>query len=643
MKVKKQDSVFGNQDNDGPNNILRNAGSKLSPEFYKRESSQLERQIRNYKLYYCFVAAYCSLGKLFALPMQLVAITSARNGEKAEHSQNVMMLFRVILLTGFPWILKPLFAWYCDRFFPFRYRIKGYALVISILNIIIMSTVHFTSSVRVFEIAVEIYLFTIVILDTIAQGMMTATISLERRLLEKIYPFTPIRRRRYSQETIKLVDIAIKEKPKEEPESSNSSETLNRGSKLPSIYSVQKPTDDEWHIESSKSLRDQPESETRAIQTEVIGRQGVKKLDFIWEPSYTSNYALYLAAYYFFGYAFTFVGYNSFIKLLQDQDKVTLQDLERHNPPVLISIGCSVVLLVYSITFKELRKGSWFNDAPTRIDLKGMLRMLFRGRPSLLVSIMLVIGMNPLNFIFEKVMLACRINQQHKDMIDIKEAMLLNSPIALTGLVMLVVMIMIRRRIRWAGVRKLGAGMLFAQFCVGVAMLLYSFREEEEVLRLQSFQYGYALASCLIWEGLGAICRICLVERFIPSAMDGNEVFLVNLISAIVSLSRWVGKFLYVFQASLLLNDGDDAKFRYALLIDGLFLLTSVTLLMIYRNTKSETYKVRYSEKTADLLRWKLLEPHSETEEFTIDIERQTDSKAIEGATQSTTANSKLR
>ena len=643
MKVKKQDSVFGNQDNDGPNNILRNAGSKLSPEFYKRESSQLERQIRNYKLYYCFVAAYCSLGKLFALPMQLVAITSARNGEKAEHSQNVMMLFRVILLTGFPWILKPLFAWYCDRFFPFRYRIKGYALVISILNISIMSTVHFTSSVRVFEIAVEIYLFTIVILDTIAQGMMTATISLERRLLEKIYPFTPIRRRRYSQETIKLVDIAIKEKPKEEPESSNSSETLNRGSKLPSIYSVQKPTDDEWHIESSKSLRDQPESETRAIQTEVIGRQGVKKLDFIWEPSYTSNYALYLAAYYFFGYAFTFVGYNSFIKLLQDQDKVTLQDLERHNPPVLISIGCSVVLLVYSITFKELRKGSWFNDAPTRIDLKGMLRMLFRGRPSLLVSIMLVIGMNPLNFIFEKVMLACRINQQHKDMIDIKEAMLLNSPIALTGLVMLVVMIMIRRRIRWAGVRKLGAGMLFAQFCVGVAMLLYSFREEEEVLRLQSFQYGYALASCLIWEGLGAICRICLVERFIPSAMDGNEVFLVNLISAIVSLSRWVGKFLYVFQASLLLNDGDDAKFRYALLIDGLFLLTSVTLLMIYRNTKSETYKVRYSEKTADLLRWKLLEPHSETEEFTIDIERQTDSKAIEGATQSTTANSKLR
>src|SRR3990167_7282357 len=632
-KSAESTSSFGIPSKEGPNNILRNAGSKLSPEFYQREIEELQRQIRNYKLYYCFVAAYCSVGRMFTLPLQLVAIYDARmNGEKSE---GLGPLVVVIIMTGIPWMLKPFFAWYCDRFFPFRYRIKGYALVISILNIFIMSVVHFSSEVYVFEIAVEIYFFTIVILDTIAQGMMTATISLERRLLEKIHPFSPIRRRRYSQEIIKLMDIRIRDKP-EEIEAANSS---NKAVRQQSIFVTERPTDEEWQLESENGTREEipPTPQEQSNQSQRKKGAGIKKEDFIWEPSYTSNYALYLAAYYFFGYFFTFVSYNVFIRMLQDkQEKVTNRDLEQFSPPIYISIGCSLVLLVYSYFFKELRKESWINQHPTQIRFREVMSMLFQGRPSLLVGFIVIIGTNPLNYLFEKMMLACRVQQQHHDMIDLKTALITNSPIALTGLIMLVVMVVLRNRIRWAGLRKLGGTLILAQIVAGVMITVYSYRDSHQFLSTDGMQYAYALACCLIWEGVGALCRLCLVERFLPSTPDGHEVFVVNVISALVSSSRWLGKFMYILQAFFIIEHGKDEGLRWALLIDSGFVVAAFVMLWIYKNTKSETYKIRYSEKTADLLRWKLLEPSTNTQEFTIDIEGNGETKEYATTTGST-------
>ena len=590
MKVKKQDSVFGNQDNDGPNNILRNAGSKLGASYYQREIDELQRQIRNYKLYYCFVAAYNALSRLFLVQIQFIALSDYNNQDPGFSN---WYMWYIVGSYSLPAILKPVFAWYSERFFPFRYRIKGYALVISILNIIIMSTVHFTSSVRVFEIGMQLSSISVLMLDAIAQGMTTTTIAMEKRLLQKLHPFTPIRKRKYQLGRLQVIETT----------SDAMMESANQARQELPLNLDRKPS------QNFDDFLSQQPSATQ-MSTDSLTK---KEATYIWEPSHTSNYAQYLAVFHLFAYIFTFASYYLFIHILNKnpEHKASMKDFQKFTPALYISISFSAVLLVSTLCFRELRRDSWVEKNPPQIDLRFIGRSLFTGQQGRLVWLVGALTANPLNFVFAKVMLESF--ELMDDGATLTGTLTLTLPILMAGVVVAAVLLGLRNSVRFSGVASFGGLMIVTQGVVLLLMFAFAMRSHIGFLTSHSMVGVYLLGSAIVMEGIGGLGKLCLVERFTPGAPKGYSVFLVNLVSAIVTFGLWLSRILIFLQSELLFDKSELQKgFIESLGLDAIFWVFCIMLLYFYKKKQIENPdKRRASEVAYD---WKqLVLPSSST------------------------------
>ena len=78
-------------------------------------------------------AVYSSMTEFISLPFLLHL--EAKN-------ESFKQIYGALLYL--PWILKPLYGFLADWFFLFKYRIKGYVVILTSLNIVICLIIVFT-------------------------------------------------------------------------------------------------------------------------------------------------------------------------------------------------------------------------------------------------------------------------------------------------------------------------------------------------------------------------------------------------------------------------------------------------------------------------------------------------------------------
>lgn len=161
-------------------NPLLNRDSYLDEAAFRREEKQIEKEIFYYKLTYCAIAVYCSMSKLLSVPVyiELSKIYETRKG-----------LFLIFLVGGLTALVKPLFGWIGDWFFPFGYRVKTYCIACCLINLILMIFLHYSTSYWSLFVLSMLLELNMNCLDAIAQGMTSITIEMELRLLAKKHPF----------------------------------------------------------------------------------------------------------------------------------------------------------------------------------------------------------------------------------------------------------------------------------------------------------------------------------------------------------------------------------------------------------------------------------------------------------------------
>lgn len=170
------------------NRINLLGGSYVNQESLDEETEELKEQIREYKWTYCCIGLYYGVKSFFYVPIQLTLdiFAETKRGESA--STELKWMYYSAFIFSLPWFLKPVFAWIVDRLFPFGYRIKSYCLALAVCNILAAGVFIILDFGKAIQIVTLVNVFTSVILDTIAQGMTTLTITMEQRVQFKSNP-----------------------------------------------------------------------------------------------------------------------------------------------------------------------------------------------------------------------------------------------------------------------------------------------------------------------------------------------------------------------------------------------------------------------------------------------------------------------
>lgn len=146
----------------------------------KMEVEQLSSRLVSYRAMYLATGAYCSCTSLITpLFRQFMKDRDSRYTDE------------FTLLIQAAWVAKPLFAFLSDWIFPFNFRIKGYVVVLAIVNAIlcIIGAIHVQKITQPHQSLVPFQMMTFFIfvnlafVDSICQGMTTITLRLEQRLV----------------------------------------------------------------------------------------------------------------------------------------------------------------------------------------------------------------------------------------------------------------------------------------------------------------------------------------------------------------------------------------------------------------------------------------------------------------------------
>jgi len=318
-------------------NKIIETSSALNEDHFTSEIVELERHIFKYRLAYCAIGAYCAFHRGFLVPLGLIV----KDGPQERKPDTDMLEFYFTyfhLVITLPWVMKSLFGLIGDIFFPFGYRVKGYCIIASILNICLSITIIFFDRVSQGEKMVFILTFCMIVsislLDATAQGMTTLTILMQKRLLQKKYPTLTFKR-------------------------GTSADLL--GFALPS------------------------------------GEDGEKL-----KPSYIKCYAEYLMANYGSTYIYMALGYIMFFyeqKRISCQENINYDSLIRtFKYCVWLCLITSFMLLYSSFKFKELKRTSWF-QLPQNTNLCSTLKKIFCNKSSLLFLIVFSMVFNPSNYV----------------------------------------------------------------------------------------------------------------------------------------------------------------------------------------------------------------------------------------------------
>ena len=173
-------------------NPLLNRDTYLDDTSFKREQDQLASEILAYKMIYCSIAFYCAMSNIFTVPSVVL------NVRHKDEDLNTAFVYNGLSFFG-PCLLRPLFGWIGDWYFPFGYRLKGYCIFNCLINIALISTFHFYLTEGSFSFITFMIKLNSVWLEAVALGVTSITIEMERRLILKQNPYAKTVKERLSR------------------------------------------------------------------------------------------------------------------------------------------------------------------------------------------------------------------------------------------------------------------------------------------------------------------------------------------------------------------------------------------------------------------------------------------------------------
>lgn len=456
-------------------NPLLNRTSYLDDDSFVREEKQLQSEILEYKVAYCSIAVYSTIDQLLAIPYYIAIkdIYDTKSG-----------LF--VLFTAFciPCVLKPLFGWLGDWYFPFRYRLKSYCVLTCLINLILVSALHQYNSVMSLGIISTLMKLNLLFIESISQGMTTITIQMEHRLMVKKHPFAP--------------------------------EVRNRSKSEPGI----------------------------TIDTMAFGLLGY---DRIWQPSYTRIFGQYWIVYIGARYFWLFIGHIAYSRLihtpvwLQSGSRDILENSSYRYSNAIIAIA-SIILIIGMMFFKEKKMTTCFSENNKNKHLLKSLSAVFFKPESTLIYITVFMLCNPLLYVglISYTYLAIQARQREMwkyiDMVSILAA-------GVICMAFLSVTSIFLKRVKSIHFMLLIIGTSLA---FNIVMVLFSFSSDFEFLDQFWITFGLCVAALSGFWLVAGFSTIFIVDRFIKKVPIGHEFFCLNLLTATVYLGTLIGNIMHI-------------------------------------------------------------------------------------------------
>lgn len=496
-------------------------GSMITEESTKKETAELEKQIKNYRVMYVLIGSYCSLYRLFFACYGLYL-------QKVHHSDDFKdkMIITAYSVTIFnlPWVLKPIFGYIGDLFSPFGYRAKGYIRIITVCNSGLL--LGFIRYGRHENISYFLFMFVLFssFLDSIAQGMTTITVTMELRLEEKKNPFVEFR----CKEGSEIMEV-------DRLEYSNQATTLLSKKK-------------------------------------------------VWEPSMVKNFAIYVAATYASYCVWLFFGFYFSLLDLQQQHEGRVISSSQEDVKNL-SVFCTVAsALLFGSTFclSELKRTSWWSPNLRKKPFKVVMKGIFQSRNTYLIFVLGLLSINPSNFFWEFayeffVTNSFKLHQ-------VTNVVYLSSPILVSGLLSFLILLYMTK------VWKYKMTAWYLKMVVVITLLnltnhfLMSICNSQSWMKSQMVLYLYAVVAFFSMDIVTAIIKVCLVDKFLLKSPKGYEVFYINMVLSLLSLTRGVGKFLHSLETAWFdVSVKDTKKIRATVYINSAFVATATVLYWLYR------------------------------------------------------------
>ena len=510
-------------------------GSMITEESIKIEIEELETQIKNYKAMYVLIGCYCSLYRLF---FSSYGISLLKKHKTGSFEDQMIITAKSVAIFNLPWMLKPIFGYIGDVFSPFGYRATGYIRIITMCNaLILLGYIRYGDSDNIIW-----YLFTYVglssFLDSIAQGMTTIVVTMELRLEEKKNPLVEFRTKEGS-------DIMEVDRLEEVNESSNG-----------------------------------------------IGKNRV------WEPSLVKNFVVYVAATYASYCLWLFVGfYFSLLNLKKQAQGIVISSSESDIKNVSIfCAGASVVLFLCTFFLSELKRTSWWSPNIRKKPFKVVLIGIFRSRDTILIYTLCLLSINPSNYFWEFTYRFFVLNsiEAHK----VESIVFLSSPILFSGLssfLLLMYIIKVWKYKKTFWYLKMIALMSLVNL---TNHYLMSICNGQTWMKSEIMLYLYAIGGFIGLDVVSAITKVCLIDKFLLKSPKGYEVFYINMVLSLISVTRGIGKLVSSMQSAYFkLDTSIPSSIRVTVYFNWVMVVAPLVLYWLYKPKKKSGLKAELQEE----------------------------------------------
>lgn len=147
---------------------------------FQSDIQTINQDIRRYRALYFSIGTYAGTFTL----LQFGFIRYLRNVLNIHDLVNPTVIMLNTSIFYLPWVIKPVFGYLSDIYYPFYRRFKGYVLILGVLSLLITAfDIVFTTQVSLsVEIALSfVRVFALVWTDSLAQGMIAVSLKFEDR------------------------------------------------------------------------------------------------------------------------------------------------------------------------------------------------------------------------------------------------------------------------------------------------------------------------------------------------------------------------------------------------------------------------------------------------------------------------------
>jgi len=490
---------IGEQNNNSRPGTLKTNQSKLREMMNgslvngQEDMNYLRKQSAEYRLLYITLGAYAILSSLMSYPSQMWLKSK---GMDKDTVKEIRLGFFV------PWLLKPFMAALGDLVFMFKYKIRGWVILLGLGNFLATTlAVAFGFDIIPMLIVIFGYLFSMAFLDTIAQGITAMVVELERRRFSIKYPIIPL------------------------------------GSKFGPASALLQP------VRSARS------GQPRTNEISAGGTPYIKK----YIPTYAYNYGMYCCVSTFARAVYITFAYSEYSE-------------NHFSPTLLLVVaGASLITVIVSLSTNEFQQSGWVRSPASQREgvdsfLEAIKTWTQNGRWMLSLSVTLVLAaicMNPINYLNET--LVSTTLDKDGTRLHPGSALLQEGDIsfctAIGGTLASIMFFIV-----FNSFKKIGLG--FYLFWPLVLLYINSgmafYFDKEYKFDSMYALYTYITYSHFVQSSVCTLCRLSMVDLFMRY-LEGDSFHLI-LVNILTTLGNWgaVGaKFLQARQYSEDKVDGD--------------------------------------------------------------------------------------